>query len=341
MAPLRRWQGIRPATFERYAGGGSAVRISRLLDLVPAGARILDIGIGRGYITGVLLRDLRPAHYCGVDLRETFVDSTREMLAANDLGDRPVELVLSDIFDLDAEFWARHDPDVVLLLEMLEHVEDPGAALRAIAAGARPGATVIFTVPLPGHLDGVWGHRSVFDSRRLVRLCRQAGLRLERAEPLQSTWALVAATVTGEPPAEPPAGPEPAYTFTRVAERQEEPDGAVRLPMPSPRVVRLELGVEPPGAAGLLRVRGVDREGETRLEWTGEVTGAGSGERTTYVLKPGRPAHELRPGRARKPEGVEWLHVSVEAKGGTELTLAVNRAAYLGSGAATTDDRSA
>jgi len=326
--PLRRAERIPERTFARYARGGSAVRIARLLDLVPTGSRILDIGIGHGYVAGVLLRDRRPSHYCGVDLREALTDATRAMIEANDLGDRAVELVVRDIFDLDEEFWRHHDPEVVLLLEVLEHVSDPAAALRAIAAAVRPGTRILFTVPLYGRLERVWGHRSVFDRRRLERLCRQAGLVIERAEPLQSTWSLVLARAGGEPVESPRSEPDLGYTFSRVRVRPGDarPDGGIRLKMPNPRVVRLDLSLEPPGGVRRLRIQGLDDSGSPRLEWAGPPDPA---KRTTYVLRPGKPDRSLTPSRGGDAEAVTWIDLSVEPEPGTELAFTVHRAAYI------------
>jgi SAM-dependent methyltransferase len=268
VVPLRRSEEIPERVFARYTRGGSVVRIARLLDLVPARSRVVDIGIGHGYVAAVLLRDKRPSHYCGVDLRAALTDATRAMIAANDLGDRPVELVVRDIFDLDEAFWRAHDPEVVLLLEVLEHLSDPAAALRAIATAVRTGTRILFTVPLHGRLERVWGHRSLFDRRRLERLCRQAGLVIERAEPLQSTWSLILARATAEPVSSPSGEPDPGYTFARVPVGPGEPraNGGVRLKMPNPRVVKLDLSLEPPGGAGRLRIQGLDESGRPRLQ---------------------------------------------------------------------------
>lgn len=330
--PLRRWERIPERTFARHVRGGNAVRVARVRQLVPAGRRILDIGVGHGYVAGVLLRDRRPSHYCGVDLRGARIDATRAMIEANDLGDRPVELVVRDIFDVDAEFWRHHDPEVVLLLEVLEHLSDPAAALCAVAGAVRPGTRILFTVPLYGRLERVWGHRSVFDRRRLERLCRQAGLVIDRAEPLQSTWSLVLARAAGEPVSSLRSESDVGYTFSRVAVRPDDvrPDGRVRVRMPNPRVVRLDVSLEPPGEAARLRIQGLDESGSPRLEWAGP---ADPGERHTYVLRPGKPARSLAPIRDADAEEVTWIEASVGSEPGTDLAFTVNRAAYIDAGA--------
>ena len=328
--PLRRWEQIPEHTFARFRGGGNAVRIARVLDLIPAGRRILDIGIGHGYVAGVLLRDRRPSHYCGIDLRQVRTDATRSMIEANGLGDRRVDLVVRDILDLDEDFWRRQDPEVVLLLEVLEHLSDPDAPLGAIAAGVRPGTGILFTVPLYGRLERVWGHRSVFDRRRLEQLCRQAGLVIERAEPLQGTWALVLARAGGEP-ASPRTGPEPGYTFCRVATPSDTAgSNGVRLRMPNPRIIRLDIGLEPPGRARQLRIRGLDESGRSRLEWR---LRAGPSGRATYVLRPGKTARVHARRQRSDSEAIAWIDVSAESEPAAGLALTVHRAAYVEAGA--------
>jgi len=328
--PLRRWEQIPEDTFARFTGGGNAVRIARVVDLIPAGRRILDIGIGHGYVAGVLLRDRRPSHYCGIDLREVRTDATRSMLEANGLGDRPIDLLVRDILDLDEGFWRDQAPEVVLLLEVLEHLSEPAAPLRAIAAGVRRGTRILFTVPLYGRLERVWGHKSVFDRRRLEQLCRQAGLAIEQAEPLQGTWALVLARAGGEP-ASPRTGPEPGYTFSRVAIPSDSAgsDG-VRLRMPNPRIVRLDIGLEPPGRARRLRIRGLDESGRSRLEWR---LRAGPSGRATYVLRPGKTARVHARRQRSDSEAIAWIDVSAESEPAAGLALTVHRAAYVEAGA--------
>jgi 2-polyprenyl-3-methyl-5-hydroxy-6-metoxy-1,4-benzoquinol methylase len=332
LAPLHKWEKVSDRSYAAYTREASVARISRLLELIPPGSRILDIGIGFGYVTGILLRDLDPSYYCGVDLRDTFLDATRDMIAHNELDDRVVELEILDIFDIDEDFARRHDPDVVLLLEVLEHVADPAGALRAVAAAVRPGTTVMFSVPLRGRLDGVWGHASVFDSDRLRRICEEAGLQIERAEPIHSTWSLIVATTGGAPPGSdddsvpdrdegdgdsgytfstvPVNGPPKRYrrpsdgpnvkirssrAYLRCVVRPRDGDrtGGVRLKMPNPRVARMEISVRPPDRVRSLRIQGLDEAGTPRLEWA--ISNDATGRRIGE-----RTTYVLRPGeRAR------------------------------------------
>lgn len=322
---LRPWEGMPSGTFARYRRGANAVRVAKVLDLVPPGRRILDIGVGHGYVAGLLLRDRRPPHYCGVDLRKVRIEATRAMIAANDLGDRPVELVVRDILDLDDKFWRDHEPEVVLLLELLEHLGDPEGVLLGIAGAVEPGTTLAFSVPLYGRLEGVWGHRSVFDSARLERLCRRAGLVIDRAEPVHGTWSVVVARTdpwaTGEP--------ESGYAFSQVFSPAGDapPGGGVRLRMTAPRVVRLDLSVERPWAVRQLRIKGLDELGATQIEWAVPAPPHG---RATYVLRACKASGAWADRRVELAQ-VTWIDVSVATDADAACAVRVHRAAYIGS----------
>lgn len=70
--------------------------------------------------------------------------------------------------------------DVVLLLDVLEHLEDPVLALRNAAASLRPGGWILLTVPAYPWLYGDWdrrlGHFRRYTARMLRHQAQQAGL---------------------------------------------------------------------------------------------------------------------------------------------------------------------
>lgn len=364
--PLAKWNRISDSSFSAYTNEATLVRLNKLRDLIPHGSRVLDVGIGYGYVTGVVLSEVRPSYYCGIDIKENFLEATRDMMRSNDLDDPHVALEVKSIFDIDEEFASRHDPDLILILEVLEHVSNPTEALQAVCRAVGPDKRILFTVPLRGRLDGVWGHASVFDRRRLQRMCRAAGLTIERAEPLHNTWSLVLAR-TGELSSSASSalvddGRAP-YTFTPVpitgsAEQYRRPadppevevrragprlhcvvgadngarhGGGVRLAMASPKVARMEVSIDPPDQVRRLEFHGLDAQGVPRLEWStqGESAGLHTGRRKTYVLRPGVPTRGLQPQAAEDPDDVCWMEVNVEPQPGTGLTLTVHRAAYL------------
>ena len=356
--PLQRGGRLSKRSYATYTGGANAVRLARLLALLPSGARILDIGIGFGYVTAMVLRERAPAHYCGIDLKPIFVGAAESMIAANDLDAGNTEFAVMSVFDIDEPFAQRHDPEIVLILEVLEHLTDPAAALNAVSRAVEPGTRVIFTVPLLGRLDGIWGHHSVFDRKRLQSICELGGLRIEHAEPLYNVWSLVVAQVESRSSPFPRRDNTSGYTFVPVpidgpAESYRRPgdsavelnteqaypratvdsaqatSGGIRLEMPSPRVARIEFSVAPPGAPRRLTVGAVDETGSPRLHWSAEDRGRILGERRTYVLRPGEPARMLMPRGEGGMENVRWIDIEVEPKEGLNPTLTLHRAAYL------------
>ncbi len=72
--------------------------------------------------------------------------------------------------------------DLVVCQNVLEHIEDDGAAVQAMAAALAPGGRMTLLVPahprLYGRLDHRFGHFRRYDRGRLTRLVAEAGLEL-------------------------------------------------------------------------------------------------------------------------------------------------------------------
>jgi hypothetical protein len=96
-----------------------------LLEHVATGDRVLQVGIGAGYLKGVLLRESRLAYYCGVE----------------------------SPFDVTEAFIAEHRPTLALLIDVLDRIEDPQLALHSIAAVAADEALFVLSVKAPGLRD--------------------------------------------------------------------------------------------------------------------------------------------------------------------------------------------
>jgi SAM-dependent methyltransferase len=198
LAPLSPWPGLGDRKLA-YEDDHNVVRIRRVLDYLDAHDRVLDVGIGRGYLTGVILRDAHPAYYCGVDIEEKFVASTREMAAENGLDLARAHLECRSLFDIDDAFVARHRPDVVVMLEVLEHLPDPDAAIAHLGRVLPDPTLLVVTVPMLGRFEEVWDHYSVFDTGRIRRIWAAADLSIQYVESVHDTWALVAASRSSEP----------------------------------------------------------------------------------------------------------------------------------------------
>jgi ubiquinone/menaquinone biosynthesis C-methylase UbiE len=107
---------------------------------VPHGARVLEVGCGRGVALPVVQARRRPSHLVGLDVDESLLDVAAARVAG--LG---VELVHGDVRAMpfaDASF------DVVIDFGTLFHVGAPGAALREVARVLAPRGRFCLETPL-------------------------------------------------------------------------------------------------------------------------------------------------------------------------------------------------
>ena len=154
-------------------------RLALLLPAMPPPARLLDAGAGRGRFVAAACR----AGYAATGLEP----SARGVAAAR--GVYAVELERTGI---EAAEIAPASLDAISLWHVLEHVEDPGAALRALRGWLAPGGVLLVGVPnlaswqarLGGggwyHLD-LPRHRTHFTPAGLEALLGASGFEVERS----------------------------------------------------------------------------------------------------------------------------------------------------------------
>jgi SAM-dependent methyltransferase len=153
----------------------------RLALLPPPPARVLDAGAGRG-------RFVAAARRAGYDA-EGIEPSPRGVAAAQEV--YAVELTPVGIGE-----WAVSGVDVVTAWHVLEHLDDPGAALDRIAGWLRPGGTLVVGVPNLASLQAKTGlgwfhldldrHRVHFTPAGLHALLRRHGF-----EPVRTKHVLL------------------------------------------------------------------------------------------------------------------------------------------------------
>lgn len=161
--------------------------IARKITL-PKAARILEIGCGTGHNLPMLARFGR------VDAIE--IDDAARGVAERRLG-RPVGA--SPLPEMTGV--ADGTYDLVALLDVLEHVADDVAALRAIARRLKPGGTILLTVPQypwmwSGH-DVANHHHRRYVKKTLAASVRGAGLRLDLLTSFNSLLFPLAAAQRG------------------------------------------------------------------------------------------------------------------------------------------------
>jgi SAM-dependent methyltransferase len=193
---------IYPGDYYAYEedGGGLVSRLRRVWegrkvrlyrDLVdPGPRRILEVGCGNGRFLS-LLREFGPRSWEleGIDFD---ADAARQCAA------KGFETHVSRMEDFDS---GAESYDGVIMLQLIEHVEDPGAICERVFALLRPGGCFIIETPNLAGLDyrifrhSWWGHYhfprhwNLFSTRALHRLLGERGFEIERTEYLISTSA--------------------------------------------------------------------------------------------------------------------------------------------------------
>lgn len=165
-APEREWV---PAL--RYA-----LRRERVLALaggLPRG-RLLEVGCG----AGALLHDLTERGFACAALETS--GEARELARFMNQGHPEVAIHAAPQPD-----WAERF-DVLVSLEVLEHIEDDAAALTRWRGWLRPGGKLVLSVPARPDLwnaSDVWvGHYRRYDRESLLRLLDRTGFAVAHAE---------------------------------------------------------------------------------------------------------------------------------------------------------------
>jgi 2-polyprenyl-3-methyl-5-hydroxy-6-metoxy-1,4-benzoquinol methylase len=149
-----------------------AAYVNDYLPHLPAGAAHLEIGPGHGLFLFFATRQADLARVEGWDVSPTSIANTRAALTT--LGvEQSVELELVNLFDAAAEGQGEGF-DSIVMSEILEHLEDPVAAMRAASRHLKPGGRLWVNVPAnspaPDHIF------LVNDLEHAVALVKDAGL---------------------------------------------------------------------------------------------------------------------------------------------------------------------
>ncbi len=173
----------------RRSWEGGKVRLYR--ELVGEGPRrILDLGCGNGRLLG-LLRD-----FGCPDWELVGIDLDAEAAAACRAKGFEAHAGRVEDFDPDGRGF-----DAVIMLQLIEHVEDPVAICRRVHGLLRPGGRFVVETPNLAGIDyrlfrrSCWGHYhfprhwNLFSSSSLRGMLEGAGFEVERAECLISTSA--------------------------------------------------------------------------------------------------------------------------------------------------------
>lgn len=142
------------------------------------GRRVLEVGCGLGNFTGTLLdRELVAA----VDIEPACIERLRSRY-----GERAnLQAMVCDALSPEFRDLARLHLDSCVCLNVLEHIADDGAALRAMASVLEPGGAIVLLIPafpaLYGPIDRNLGHYRRYTRGGLRSLAERSGLRVRKA----------------------------------------------------------------------------------------------------------------------------------------------------------------
>lgn len=181
-----------------YESEANVVRYRRVVDFLTEGEHVFEVGLGYGYLGTMMLREGRLGGYHGVDLVPACVTRTRKLLEVNGLlGQATVEE--KNLYDVTRDDLEASGVSLLVCCEVIEHVPDPEEALATLRRALPEGADLLFSIPLVGRLETVWGHGQIFGAARLQAMLAEAGLVPHHVEVLHDTWALILASATTEP----------------------------------------------------------------------------------------------------------------------------------------------
>lgn len=116
----------------------------KIASYVPHGCRVLDVGCGTGCISELVVQD------CGADLTGIEPDADRAAKAQK----RGLNVIQGYLFK---NFFKEHGKyDVVLFIDVLEHLSSPGVLLQMVRLGLNPDGYIIVSVPNVAHWSVRW-----------------------------------------------------------------------------------------------------------------------------------------------------------------------------------------
>jgi SAM-dependent methyltransferase len=130
--------------------------------------RIVDVGAGSGVFARLLLEKT----------------ACQEAMCVDPAYERDRDETVNGKLLRFRRAYEGEDFDLILLMDVLEHVDDDVALLREVATSVRPGTPVFITVPAFSFLwsahDVFLEHRRRYTSKMLVRTMKSAELTVDR-----------------------------------------------------------------------------------------------------------------------------------------------------------------
>jgi 2-polyprenyl-3-methyl-5-hydroxy-6-metoxy-1,4-benzoquinol methylase len=176
--------------------------LDAVVDEVPRGSRVLDVGCGGGLLLGVLHQTGRLREGVGFDVSAPAIEVAQRMAARVRSGDRAAAPPLLEFHRCRAEDdWPSGAFDVVTIVDVLHHV-DPArqrAFFERAASRVRPGGLLVYKDMAPRPRWRAWANRlhdlvmarqwiHEVDARDAESWARACGFAVSRAERINRLW---------------------------------------------------------------------------------------------------------------------------------------------------------
>lgn len=144
------------------------------LPILPRNYSHLEVGPGHGALLHLTASDPAHGQIVGWDVSPSSIEATRRTLEVIGVN-KDVELVCQDMFNAESE----HEKfDSIVVSELLEHLEDPLRALKALYQALKPGGRILVNMPsnspAPDHLY------LIDNPSEMLELIRDAGFEIEK-----------------------------------------------------------------------------------------------------------------------------------------------------------------
>ncbi|MFO0755041.1 MAG: class I SAM-dependent methyltransferase [Byssovorax sp.] len=165
--------------------------VTRRLDALGCRtARVVDLGCGNGYVTAKL-------HALGHDV--VGIDAAPDGIAIAREAYPELRFEVASVYDDDLATIVGTDVDIVVCLEVIEHLYAPKKLLEQAYRILRPGGAILLSTPYHGYLKNLalsvmngwdrhfsvgWegGHIKFFSEKTLGEMAREVGFRSVRFE---------------------------------------------------------------------------------------------------------------------------------------------------------------
>jgi 2-polyprenyl-3-methyl-5-hydroxy-6-metoxy-1,4-benzoquinol methylase len=116
-----------------------------VLDAVPAGARVLDVGCATGYLAAELTR--RGCTVDGIEFDPAAAEQARAHCREVVVGDLEAPFTHAAV----AQMLAGARPDIIICADVLEHLRDPWTVLAWLRSLLAPQGRTVISLPNIGH----------------------------------------------------------------------------------------------------------------------------------------------------------------------------------------------